>query len=106
MAKKPVQATETIEAPSGTSQYRIIIGSEDVYRGDIRDAFGNIIKTYLIYDMEMLDSKETKKSMREQEKVGNVVSARPGDLLDLPKPTRNPYNETAVLLRAGVIKAV
>lgn len=104
MAKKKQETSE----PKATAKFKVVIGKKEIYHAFTH----NGREPVLIYDREFQTM-----TMREQldlikDNYGDelALSAKPGDVLELPLPEFAPAhprpNITAVLLRAGVIKPV
>lgn len=95
---------------STTRKYVVNIPRKSSHRQDIRDKKGNVIKTFFFVDIMRHEEAMRDHFERQIESlVQDSVVAKPGDVIELPEPdyTETPTknaNETAQLLRTGVIK--
>ena len=101
---------ETRKETKETRRYIVNIPRKSSHRQDIRDRKGNILKTFLFVDI--MRHEEAMRDHFERQIEGLVegsVVAKPGETIELPLPDyketpEKNANETAQLLRTGVIK--
>lgn len=104
MARQSEQSTD--EQRAETKKYKVMIDERETYRCDIRDARGGLLETYLVYDIDFVQSLQMKREFKRLESEG-AKHLKPGEIVELPKAQfTNPMNAAGMMVRAGALKEI
>lgn len=78
----------------------VAIGEAEAYRGDMRDSKKNVIKTFLFYDPDLVQSREQRMELKAVREKTDAFHAKPGDVIELP------LDEFLFLEGPGAVKRV